>query len=672
MNARLPPASLPQVALTRQLMTTARLGLLSFAEALSAEQFSLPLRRSVAAAMSVDEDGLPSWQNHWRQIEEYWPPDSEALGQWLAESEHAAEEALILGLLLAVESDHQTAQLLQALQSPDPQPWPAQHFLLSWMDFLLEEDASHFTFRESRCVQSAMIVSCDDGPLSLQHYRIADGLAASLLSGSVSHRVCTKIPTPQRLEFAEQTLAELRGMASRLADDHTAALLLRGESTGRRGELAAGLASYLQLHAYSLSAEDWLDSPSLQLAFQLCKGLAVVDCDDGAQVQLLAENASRGECGRLIILVNDKQALPEHCVEWCLDKPTYKQREKLWSTQLASLADNWPENSLTLFAQAQIGVGNIRSIAADFALQWDGEQGIEALRPQLATARHRHSRGKLSSLAEPIERIVSRQALVLPDSVHKALDHFLLHCQRREQLWQCEGARFGSSLRASPNTGVRALFVGASGTGKTLAASYVASQLAAPLYRVDMASLMNKYIGETEKNLAALLDQAANEDVVLLFDEAEALFGQRGETKDNGGRFANMLTNYLLSRIESHPGVVILTTNYRDRIDEAFNRRIDLSLEFPRPEYSERLGLWQGHFGEKLADPRLAECLAEHCDFAGGQLRNVVIAAAVQAGERPIDAAAVMLGLEIEYRKLGSAMPSRLRQSLSASTADGG
>ncbi|MBL8072608.1 MAG: ATP-binding protein, partial [Nitrospira sp.] len=121
----------------------------------------------------------------------------------------------------------------------------------------------------------------------------------------------------------------------------------------------------------------------------------------------------------------------------------------------------------------------------------------------------------------------------------------------------------------------------------------------APLYRVDIGALMNKYIGETEKNLAALLDHAAGTDAMLLFDEADALFGRRSDGGDTGERFANLLTNYLLTRIESHPGLVVLTSNHRARIDAAFTRRLDAIVEFPLPGPEERLALWLALLGER-------------------------------------------------------------------------
>ena len=157
-----------------------------------------------------------------------------------------------------------------------------------------------------------------------------------------------------------------------------------------------------------------------------------------------------------------------------------------------------------------------------------------------------------------------------------------------------------SASRRGPATGraCAALFVGPSGTGKTLAAGWLATRLGMPLYRVDLAAVTSKYIGETEKNLAQLLARAEQAEVVLLFDEADSLFGKRTDVKDSNDRFANAQTNYLLQRIETFDGIALLTSNSRARFDAAFTRRLDAILDFPLPGPEERRALWRSHLGD--------------------------------------------------------------------------
>ena len=198
-------------------------------------------------------------------------------------------------------------------------------------------------------------------------------------------------------------------------------------------------------------------------------------------------------------------------------------------------------------------------------------------------------------------------------------------------------SRTRSGRRAAPVTGpgVRALFVGPSGTGKTLAVGWMATRLGLPLYRVDLASVTSKYIGETEKNLAQLFARAEHSEVVLLFDEADSLFGKRTDVKDSNDRFANAQTNYLLSRIESYEGIAILTSNSRARFDSAFTRRLDAIVDFPAPGPEERRDLWTAHLGQAHGlDFADLNRLAAKCDLAGGHIRNIVLAAAALARAR--------------------------------------
>lgn len=265
----------------------------------------------------------------------------------------------------------------------------------------------------------------------------------------------------------------------------------------------------------------------------------------------------------------------------------------------------------------------------------------------------------LDTLAQSLRESIPEEALVVPPLLRRELDVLAIRCRLREGL----SSTLGTAVTTRYRPGVRALFVGPSGTGKTLAAGWLATKLGLPLYRVDLASVTSKYIGETEKNLAQLFAQAERSDVVLLFDEADSLFGKRTEIKDSNDRFANAQTNYVLQRIESYDGIVLLTSNSRSRFDGAFSRRIDMVLEFPAPGPEERRGLWVAHLGSgHQVTPFELNRLAATVDMAGGHIRNVVLTAAVvaQHAGRPIGFADLVVGLTAEYRKLGRQMPSDL------------
>jgi SpoVK/Ycf46/Vps4 family AAA+-type ATPase len=280
---------------------------------------------------------------------------------------------------------------------------------------------------------------------------------------------------------------------------------------------------------------------------------------------------------------------------------------------------------------------------------------------RIALARSQMGTHRLRTLAQPVERHVEADALVLSPALQRRFDALIQRCIQRERLWN----DLGPTLSNARNPGVRALFSGDSGTGKTLAASRLASALHAPLFRLDMASLMNKYVGETEKNLSALLDEAAANDAILLLDEADALFGRRSDGDSGGERFANLLTNFLLTRIETHPGIVVLTSNSQARIDDAFTRRFDAVLEFTPPAFEERRRLWANHLGARSPGEQACQLLASYCDLSGGAIRNAVLnAAALQPLSlgQPLQLAVLVTALHEEYRKLGRALPPALQQ----------
>lgn len=215
--------------------------------------------------------------------------------------------------------------------------------------------------------------------------------------------------------------------------------------------------------------------------------------------------------------------------------------------------------------------------------------------------------------------------LVLPDTKVLALGEFLAWVRTRSTVFGEWGCR--------PPGGPVALFAGPSGTGKTLAAAVLANELGWPLYRVDVARLVSKYIGETEKNLNRLLDAAHGRELVLQIDEADSLFGKRGEVREARDRYANLEVSHLLARIENHDGPCILTTNLRGHLDPAFLRRFQVVVDFPRPGPAERARLWDLHLPRPAhrapgVDPHL---LGGQLNLAGGGIRNAALHAAVLA-----------------------------------------
>ncbi|MBZ0298762.1 MAG: ATP-binding protein, partial [Anaerolineae bacterium] len=181
--------------------------------------------------------------------------------------------------------------------------------------------------------------------------------------------------------------------------------------------------------------------------------------------------------------------------------------------------------------------------------------------------------------------------------------------------------------------GISALFTGPSGTGKTMAAEIIANELKLDLYKIDLSTVVSKYVGETEKNLARIFSAAENANAILFFDEADALFGKRTEVKDAHDRYANIEVSYLLQRMEEYRGVAILATNLRKNMDDAFVRRIQYTIEFPFPDEEHRRQIWDKIWPEELPRSKDLEWdfMAHEVEVAGGNIRNIALAAAFLA-----------------------------------------
>ncbi|RSS80267.1 ATP-binding protein [Streptomyces sp. WAC06614] len=271
-----------------------------------------------------------------------------------------------------------------------------------------------------------------------------------------------------------------------------------------------------------------------------------------------------------------------------------------------------------------------------------------AARQQSASGLERHARR--------IRPDVGWDDLVLPDKPLAQLHELALRARHRDRVlgdWRL-------SAGGGRGRGVLGLFAGGSGTGKTLSAEVVAAELGLDLYVVQLSSIVDKYVGETEKNLERIFTEADHTDAVLLFDEADAVFGKRSEVKDSHDRYANMESAYLLQRLESFDGIALLTTNLRANIDEAFTRRLDLVVDFPFPDAPQRLALWRHSLARvPCADGTDPAVCARDFELAGGSIRSAVVTAAYAAAGRgeAVTEADLLEGARREYRKAGRLVP---------------
>jgi hypothetical protein len=275
-----------------------------------------------------------------------------------------------------------------------------------------------------------------------------------------------------------------------------------------------------------------------------------------------------------------------------------------------------------------------------------------AARDLQAGARRQNAAG-LERLARRIEPAAGWDDLVVPTDVGRQLQELAGRARQRDRVlgeWQIGG-------RSNRGRGITALFAGESGTGKTLSAEVIARELGLDLYVIDLSTVVDKYIGETEKNLDRIFSEADRINGVLLFDEADAIFGKRSEVRDARDRYANVEVAYLLQRMERFDGLAVLTTNLRANLDESFTRRLDVIVDFPTPDAASRHALWRMHLPTQLpqADDLDLDFLAQRFALAGGDIRNICLTAAYFAadGDGPVHMADLIRATGREYQKLG-------------------
>jgi hypothetical protein len=273
------------------------------------------------------------------------------------------------------------------------------------------------------------------------------------------------------------------------------------------------------------------------------------------------------------------------------------------------------------------------------------------------------SRGRSSARLGSLARVVTPRArwdeLVLPEETMSQLREICVHVRQRPRVLH----EWGFDRRLTLGKGLYALFVGPSGTGKTLAAEVIAGSLGLDLVRVDLAAVVSKYIGETEKNLDRIFRGAEGGDVVLFFDEADALFGRRSEIKDAHDRYANIEVDFLLQRLEQYEGVVVLASNLAQNIDESFTRRMQFTIDFPFPNEPLRLAIWRNHFPAETPLERDLDFsyLAHAFKIAGGNIRKIVLNAAFLAADEGggVGMKHLLQATRREYERMGKLYPGR-------------
>ena len=343
-------------------------------------------------------------------------------------------------------------------------------------------------------------------------------------------------------------------------------------------------------------------------------------------------------------------------------RPTYTELVQLWGRSLddnATLASD--ANLKDVAGKFRFSGGQIRDAAATARnlARWRNPQNGHVTMDDLYKACRLQSNRKLATLAQKITPHYKWDDIVLPSDRLEQLKEICNYVKYRSLVYD----EWGFDSKLSMGKGLNALFAGPSGTGKTMAAEIMAGELGLDLYKIDLSSVVSKYIGETEKNLARIFAEAETSNAILFIDEADALFGRRSEVRDSHDRYANIEISYLLQKMEEYEGVVILATNLRKNMDDAFVRRMHFAIEFPFPTENERRRIWAQIWPDDT--PRSSDLdpdfMAGRFEVAGGNIRNIALAAAFLAAD---DGGAVNMvhftrATQREYQKMGKVMMER-------------
>ena len=338
------------------------------------------------------------------------------------------------------------------------------------------------------------------------------------------------------------------------------------------------------------------------------------------------------------------------------------EQHQLWQQALQAHALEVNGHIDSLVSQFRLSAANIQSVCAEVSrlpakppltenpAENPAENLAEELTERLWATCRLQTRPQLNDLAQRITPQATWSELVLPEREQQMLREIVAQVRQQAKVYDT----WAFTTRGSHGLGITVLFAGPSGTGKTLAAEVIAHELQLDLYRIDLSQVVNKYIGETEKNLRRVFDQAEAGGAILLFDEADALFGKRSDVKDARDRYANLEVSYLLQRMEAYRGLAILTTNLKQAIDTAFLRRLRFVVQFPFPNVEERLEIWRRIFPQQMPTNGLNFHQLARLNITGGNIRNIALNASFLAADAdtPVSMHHLLRAAKTEYSKL--------------------
>lgn len=486
---------------------------------------------------------------------------------------------------------------------------------------------------------------------------------------------CSLIPVPNSPDTAQLPAAivqQLEAIAKSTSPTDSLRLYLQSSDSVIANQFAHGLAHHIERPLLTVDLDVLIRQPE-----QLRQRLQQLGRDAWLQktilylhpVDVLYQDSTNHFYPLLIDLLTETDAAillagnqPWHPHADCslgvvtisIAAPDFRDRYTVWQTQLAIAGLAIPANTLNALAdQFRLTSTQIRAAISTTQNQLAYGLNSGAIVDLLFQSARNQSGHQLGKLAQHIQPRYEWSDLVLPNLQFEQLQEICIHLKHRHTVFET----WGFDRKLSLGKGVNTLFAGPPGTGKTMAAEVIAKSLQLDLYRIDLSQVVSKYIGETEKNLSQIFTAAANANAILLFDEADSLFGKRTDIKDSHDRYANIEVGYLLQQMEAYEGLAILTTNLKGNLDEAFIRRLRFIVDFPPPSIQERYQIWQKIWPASL--PIDAEIdwhpFAKQLEITGGNIRNIALAAAFLAAEdeKPLTLFHVKQAIRREYQKMG-------------------
>jgi hypothetical protein len=473
------------------------------------------------------------------------------------------------------------------------------------------------------------------------------------------------------LRAAENLTPSQRALAGQIADSWYRAnwqaggpvLQLCGGEAGARRAVATAACARLGLNLRVLNSSLVpRGAAELDLFIRLWEREAalsptalLVECDEAEA----SESAGEASIKRLLetlrsplLLAARERRNPLERLLFSFDvpKPTPAEQKQIWRDALGARSETQNGDVERLVSQFSLDSSRIAAAVAQVLPHRSDSSPDTCLATALWDACRAQDRPRLEGLAQRIEPAATWDNLVLPDTQKQLLGQIALHLRHRDKVYQ----GWGFASKGSRGLGISALFAGPSGTGKTMSGEVLANELQLDLYRIDLSQVVSKYIGETEKNLRRVFDAAENGAAILLFDEADALFGKRSEVKDSHDRYANIEVSYLLQRMETYRGLAVLTTNRKEALDQAFLRRIRFVVEFPFPEAAQRAEIWRTVFPRQTPTEGLRVDRLARLNAAGGHIHNIALGAAFLAADagEPVRMSHLLVAARNEFAKL--------------------